>query len=132
MDKIGGGIKLFILEDEKDVCVFGKEYFNKKGFKAFTALSGNAAINTIKKQKPQIAILDIYLPGEISGIDVLKFIKEKCPQSYCIMVTKEDDESVKQKAIQLGAFTYLTKPLTIKELDKVLKKVVNRIRKGAK
>jgi DNA-binding response OmpR family regulator len=129
---IGKGIKIFILEDERDIRVYGKEFFIRRGFDTYTALTGKAAINIIKRIKPQIAILDIYLEGEVNGLEVLKFIKENQPGCFCIMVTKEDDVEINQKARELGAFDYLTKPIKIKELYSIIQRIVGKIRKEAK
>lgn len=122
-------IRILILDDEKDICKFSKELFIKRGFDAYAALTGKAAINLIKKVKPDIAILDIYLQGEIDGMAVLKFIKENQPGCFCVMVTKEDDKKIAQQALDLGAFDYLTKPLTVKEIDAVLQRIVGKIKK---
>lgn len=129
---MGKGFKILILDDERDICKFSKELFIKRGFDAYTALTGKSAINLIKRIKPQIAILDIYLQGEVNGMEVLKFIKENQPNCFCVMVTKEDDKKIAQEATELGAVDYLTKPLTVKELDEVVRRVVGRIRKEAK
>lgn len=127
------GIKIFILEDERDVCKYSKEFLLKRGFDAYTALTGKAAINLIKRVKPHIAILDIYLQNTtVDGLEVLKFVKENQPGCYCVMVTQEHDEEMIKKTKELGAADYLTKPLTIKELDRTINKLVSRIRKEAK
>ena len=132
MKSMGKGIKILILDDERDICKFSKELFVKRGFDAYTALTGKSAINTVKRIKPQIAILDIYLQGEVDGIEVLKFIKENQPNCFCIMVTREDDKEMIEKVRQLGAADYLTKPLTVRELDRAVNKVSSKIRKEAK
>jgi len=132
-DKIGKGLIIFILDDEKDTCHFAKEFFIKRGFEVYTASSGKAAVNTIKKIKPDIALLDIRLAEkEVTGLDVLKSIKEKHPACCCVMVTYMDDEEIIKQAMEMGALDYLKKPLMPLEIEKTIKKIVKKIRKGAK
>jgi len=132
-DQIGKGLKILILDDDKDICSFSKEYFERRGFDVQTTLTGKSAINLTKKTKPDIALLDIHLAqAGMTGIDVLKSIREIHPDCYCIMVTRDDQKSIEAEAKELGASDYLTKINTAKNLDKVISKAVKKIRKGGK
>lgn len=129
-NKIGTGLKMLILDDDEDICHFTKEYFARRGFEIFTATNGEAAINLAKTENADIALLDIHLDEpELSGLDVLEAIKNDVPDCYCIMVTRDDDREKELEAINLGAFDYLTKLLTAKDLDEVITKAVKKIRK---
>lgn len=131
--KIGEGLTIFVLDDEKDICQFVKEFFIKRGFDVYTALTGKAAINAIKKIQPDIALLDIRLTEkEMTGLDVLKFIREKHPDCCCVMVTYMDDEKIIKQAMEMGAIDYLKKPLTLPEIEKTISKIVKKVRKGTK
>ena len=134
MDKeTGKGLKLFVLDDEKDISYFVKELFVKRGFEVKSALTGKAAINAINKFSPDIAILDIRLSEkEMDGIQVLKHIREKRPNCQCVMVTYMDDEKIVKQSLDIGAVDYLQKPLTFSEVEKAIEKIVRKIRKGAK
>lgn len=130
---IGKGLRILILDDEEDICHFSREFFERRGFEVYTSLTGNAALNTINKVDVDIAILDIYLyKGNISGIDVLKSIQEKQPKCQCIMLTRDDNETVIKETKKIGAVDYLMKPLTLEKVEKAVTKVVNKIRKGGK
>ena len=133
-NEIGSGLKILILDDEKDIANFTKEYFEQRGFEVFSTLKGKAAISIAKKQKPDIALLDIHLSSKeaMSGIDVLKAIREVNPDCYCIMVTRDDQETMEEEARNLGAFDYLTKLSTAKNLDKIMLKAVKKLRKEGK
>lgn len=133
IEKIGKGLTIFVLDDEKDICHFVKEFFIKRGFDVYTTLTGKAAINAIKKIHPSIALLDIRL-GEkkITGLDVLKFVKQERPDCHCVMVTYIDDQNFINQAMEIGAADYLKKPLTLPEIERVINKIVRRIRKGKK
>ena len=64
-------------------------------------------------------ILDISMPG-MSGIDTLKGIKEVDPRVGVIMVTAVADQEVAKKAIGLGAYDYITKPMDLNYLETVV------------
>jgi len=132
--EIGSGLKLLILDDEKDIATFTKEYFEQRGFEVFSTLKGKTAISLTKKQKPDIALLDIHLNNkeEMSGIDVLKAIRDIKPDCCCIMVTRDDQKTMEEEAMQSGAFDYLTKLSTAKNLDKIILKAVKKLRKEGK
>lgn len=125
-------IKLLIVDDEKDICNFVKLLLRKKGFLVYSALSGSKAIMMAKKLKPQIALLDIYLKKGINGLGVLRQIRELIPECRCVIVTWDKAQAKMREAKNLGAVSYLTKPLTINELYKVINRIVKDIRKGGK
>lgn len=120
-------LKLLILDDEKDICRFVKLLFTKKGFSVYTALTKDSAVRIAKKVKPDIALLDIYLKKGITGLDTLKQIEKAVPSCKCVMVTWDRAEAMVKKAKELGAVSYLVKPLTIDQLLKVVNRAVKRI-----
>lgn len=124
--------KLLILDDEKDICKFIKLLFQKKGFLVYSALSGAQAVRITKKNKPDIAILDIYLKRGLSGLDTLKQIRKLAPSCKCIMVTWDKAQETIKEAESLGADAYLVKPLTIDQLLKVVNRTVRRLVKAAR
>ena len=94
-----------------------------------TALTGQAAINLIKRTTPNIAILDIYLyKGNKNGIDVLKHIKKNKPGCHCVMISGHK-EKYEKDSFQFGAEDFLVKPLTIQKLEKSINKMVYKIKK---
>ena len=131
--RIDRPLKIFILDDEKDICFFFKEFLVRRGFDVVTALTGVAAVKVLKKEKPDIAILDIYLcKGKMNGIDVLKFIKEEQSNCCCLMVSRADDEKIVNQTKELGAEDYLLKPLMLEKIEKKINKIVLKIKKGRK
>ncbi len=104
---------------------FFYEFFTARNYEVFNALSGKEAIEIVKKHKPRIVLLDINMRG-MDGIETLKRIKEIDKDVSVIMVTGVKDEDVEKKAKELGADDYITKPLSLEYLDKVvLLKVIN-------
>ncbi len=129
--KIGEGLKIFVLDDEKEICHFLKEFLERRGFSVHTALTAPAALRVIKKVSVDIAILDIYLlKGKMNGLDVLSFIKEKQSACQCLMVTRADARGLVEKAKKLGVADYLIKPLTLKKIEDAIKRLVKKMRKA--
>jgi len=122
-------LKLLIVDDEKDICNFIKLLFRNKGFSVYSAFSGAGALRIIKKVKPQIVLLDIYLKKGIDGLGVLKQIRKISPRTRCVMVTWDKARNMKLKAMHLGAIPYLTKPLTVSQLYKAVNQIARVVRK---
>lgn len=123
-------IKLLVVDDEKDICKFVKLLFRKKGFLAYSALSGSAAIKVAKKVKPDIVLLDIYLKKGMDGLETLTGIRKVASQCRCIMVTWDNAQEKVREARSLGAVSYVVKPLTMAQLLREVNRAVNRAVKG--
>ena len=128
----GKKIKLLVVDDEKDICNFVKLLFKKQGFLVYSALSGIQAVRLAKKVKPQVALLDVHLKTGITGLEVLKQLRESLPSCRCVMVTWDKAQEKIKEAKALGAVSYLTKPLTTNQLIKVVERVTKNIERENK
>ncbi|ACV62870.1 sporulation transcriptional activator Spo0A [Desulfofarcimen acetoxidans DSM 771] len=106
-------IKLLIADDNREFCELMKDFFSKQDDLEICGIAYNGleAIDIIKEHKPDIAILDIIMP-HLDGIGVLEKlasgIVSKRPK--VIMLTAFGQESVTQRAVELGADYYVLKP----------------------
>ncbi|MFH0763218.1 MAG: response regulator [Candidatus Omnitrophota bacterium] len=123
--------KLLIVDDEKEICNFVKLLFRRKGFLVYGATSGNQAVSTARRARPNIALIDIHLKKGIDGIEVLRQIRELVPACRCAMVTWDKAQGKMKEARRLGAVSYLTKPLTTKQLAGVVSRVVKNVKREA-
>lgn len=119
-------IKFLIVDDEAGVVEQVKELFEMRNYAVVTATSGERALELIKKENPNIVVLDIRMPG-ISGMDVLREIKKDYPKTSVIMLTGVEDESTRNMAMALGASGYLTKPYSYSELIDMSRKLIQEI-----
>ena len=108
--------KILVVDDEIEVVRLLKDFLTSKGYEVHTALNGAEAIALVKEVKPDIVLLDIIMPG-MGGIDTLKEIKKIDPTTAVIMVTALIDEELANRAVKLGAFDYITKPINIDYLE---------------
>jgi len=87
--------------------------------------AGNAdeAFSLFAKEKPDLVLLDILLPGE-SGLDILKKLKAKDPAAKVLIITAVNQEAVNEEARQLGAKGILYKPFDPSELTAAITEVL--------
>ncbi|HEX9332208.1 MAG TPA: response regulator [Anaerolineales bacterium] len=84
--------------------------------------SARAAVQTLLSGKnPELLILDINMP-EVSGLDVLEFLRRRneWKELPIVMLSSEAAESIVDKALRMGADSYITKPVTMEELEKAM------------
>ena len=111
--------KILTVDDEMGIDSFFYEFFSIRNYEVFNARSGKEAVAIVKKHNPRIVLLDIMMRG-MDGIETLKKIKEIDKDIVVIMVTgQKDDDTIKQ-ALESGADDYITKPLSLEYLEKVV------------
>jgi len=116
-------LKILLVDDEEEFVATLAERLELRGLQARAALNGEAALQMIEADTPQIVILDVMMPG-IGGFEVLRRIKAQHPQLPVILLTGRGSEKEGVKGMQLGAFDYLMKPLNIEELIKKMQEAM--------
>lgn len=122
-------LKLLIIDDEKGMCDYLKDFFSSRGYEVAIATNGQDAISAVKKYSPEIILLDINMPG-MEGLEVLRQIKKISSRSRVIMVTVSDDIDTREKAKALGADEFIRKPFTTNYLEDVVILKVGEIAKA--
>jgi len=112
--------KLLIVEDELEVVDYLKDYFVRHGVEVFTATSGEAGLQTLTDWKPDVVLLDMKLGAGISGLEFLRRAKAAGATAEIIVVTAVDDDNIATMSRGLGAADYVTKPLTIQDIERVV------------
>ena len=108
--------KILVVDDEKPIREMLRKFLTKKGYEVFDAESGNDALKVIVEQSPHIVLLDIRMP-ETDGVEVLKRIKEENKNIGVIMITAVSETAIAEKCMELGAFDYITKPISLEYLE---------------
>ncbi len=112
-------LKILTVDDEIGIDSFFYDFFTARNYEVFTASGGKEALEIVRKEKPRLVFLDINMRG-MNGIETLKKIKEIDKNISVIMVTGLKDDAVKAEAMASGADDYITKPLSMEYLDKVV------------
>ena len=112
-------MRILVVDDELQICELLDEFLSMQGHQITTVTSGEEAIIEFQANKTPVVLLDIRMPG-ISGIEVLRRIKEIDSNTGVIMLSAFGDPDTVQEAFQAGADYYLEKPIELEELMKVL------------
>lgn len=115
--------KVLIVEDETALLYALQAELSYGGYKTITALDGEEAVEKLKSEKPEVVILDLILPGEIDGFQVLEKMK-KNPRTKdipVIIISNLGDRESIEKGMKMGATDYLVK--TEHTLEGILKKI---------
>jgi DNA-binding response OmpR family regulator len=109
--------KVLIVEDDKSISKLVKYNLEKEGFECALALTGEEALDALKKKQIDLIILDIMLP-EMNGLEVCRIVKqnEKTKNIPIIMLTAKGEEVDRIVGFELGADDYIVKPFSVREL----------------
>lgn len=111
--------KLLIVDDEIDIREFAKSFFKKRDIDVFTASGGSEAFEIIRKEIPDLVLLDVRME-EYTGVELLRKIRAEGNKVKVIMVTGVEEEQTMKEAEQLGALGYVHKPLILEELERIV------------
>jgi len=117
---------LLIVDDEILTLNNLKKILEKEGYEIYLADSGERALEIAETYKPHLVLLDLMLPG-ISGIEVLKRIKERERETIVIMMTAYEILEKAVEAMKLGAYDYLLKPFKINELKNTVRRALETL-----
>ena len=112
---------VLIIDDEKPILDSLSSILQDEGFQVFKAIDGNEGLVLFDKEKPEVVLLDVWMPG-MDGLQVLKRIKKKNKNAMVIVISGHGTISTAVEAVKRGAYDFLEKPLSI---DKVLE-VISR------
>lgn len=128
-------IKILLVEDDLQLVDMYSRKFQFEGFETRVAEDGTKAIELLGEFKPDVALLDIMMPGDVDGLGVLKHIKEtpEFKDVITIMLTNMSDQSTAEKIYELGATEYFVKAeLTPLEVANKVKELVKYYGKNGK
>ncbi|HED23900.1 MAG TPA: response regulator [Firmicutes bacterium] len=115
--------KILLVEDEKNVILGVRTCLDAVGYQVDIVEDGEEALHYIKRETPDLILLDLLLP-KVDGFEVLKTVKEDEKKKVIpvIVLTAKAEEEDRQRAMELGADNYMTKPFKPQELWDLLKK----------
>lgn len=120
--------KILIVDDSPFIRMVLKDIVSKAyrdSSKIIEADCGLEAIKQIKKEVPELVLLDIIMPeGEEEGITILKMINKDYPKAKAIMITAVGHDAMIERCKKLGVEDYIVKPFDEKEITETLKKYI--------
>ncbi|HMN49659.1 MAG TPA: sigma-54 dependent transcriptional regulator [Ignavibacteriaceae bacterium] len=114
---------ILIIDDEETQRSILKGYLEKKGYKIYSASSGTEGIDLIRRNMIDIVLSDYKMPDK-TGLEVLETVKEINPEISFVILTAYGTIENAVKAMRLGAFDYISKPVDLDELDLLLERII--------
>jgi len=111
--------RILVVDDESGIRHTLTELFTRMGYQAFEAASGREALEQIVNQRFDLVILDLNMP-EMGGAEVLKAAAPRAPDTVFIILTAYGTLDSAIVAIRHGAFDYLIKPISVKEIARAV------------
>jgi len=126
MEKVNGKL-IVIVDDEPAIVEEICDYLNVRGYRAEGFSGVESLFEFLKREKPDLIILDLMLPG-MSGYDICRILKgkEKFAAIPIIMLSGKSEEPDKVSGLDMGADDYIVKPFSFKELDARIRAVLRR------
>jgi len=116
--------KLLIVDDEVDVHYSFSRLLAKESLTIVTASSGEEGVRVLKKEKPDVVVMDIRM-GKESGLDTLREMRRINPKQIVLMMTAYGTSQTAIEAMKLGAFDYLLKPFDIAQLMELIRRALD-------
>jgi DNA-binding NtrC family response regulator len=107
--------KTVLVVDDDKIILTGLRMALEEDYNVLTAENGAQALRLLRENEPDLLLLDIGLP-DASGIEILEQLKSADPEIVVIMITAVEDTRMVVKALKLGAYDYLIKPVDAQEL----------------
>lgn len=117
--------KILIIEDEPNIIELVAYNLTNNGYDCVSAEDGIMGITLVHREKPDLILLDIMLPGK-NGYDICRELREEGNKIPIIMLTAKTDEVDKILGLEFGADDYITKPFSVRELMARIKAVLRR------
>ena len=120
------GKKVLVVEDEPTLVETLEYNLTRQGYDVCTAADGLAALEVARRERPDLIVLDIMLPG-LDGFEVCRILRREMNVPI-LMLTAWTDEVDKVVGLEVGADDYLTKPFSMRELLARVKALLRRVR----
>jgi DNA-binding NtrC family response regulator len=114
---------ILIVDDEETQRNILSGYLQKKGFKVYSASSGNEGVDVTKNNLIDIVLSDYKMPDK-TGLEVLEEVKKINPEISFVILTAYGTVENAVKAMRLGAYDYISKPVDLDELDLLIERII--------
>ena len=118
---------ILVVDDEPTIGEVVCRYLDRAGYETRVALDGNAALEQVERQSPDLVVLDLMLPG-IEGLEVMRRIRDRDRNhTAIILLTAKGEETDRVIGLRLGADDYVVKPFSPAELVARIDAVLRRV-----
>lgn len=121
--------KILIIEDESNIRALLSFNLTNNNYKVIEAEDGLQGLEMSIKEKPDLILLDLMLPGK-NGLDICKELRDRGSKVPIIILTAKKEDIDKVMGLEFGADDYMTKPFSVHELMARIKAVLRRSEQG--
>jgi DNA-binding NtrC family response regulator len=117
--------RLLVVDDDASVLAAIGDHFERVGYVVWREASGERAVETHRRERPDVVVLDLHLPDEI-GLAVLGRLHGQ--RASVVLLTEPGDGDLAVQALKLGAENFLAKPVDLVHLEAVITRVAEKVR----
>ncbi|HET7793212.1 MAG TPA: response regulator [Rhizobacter sp.] len=121
------GTTVLVVDDEPELRSLLSEYFGRHGFAVRVAADAQAARDALAESLPDLAILDVNMPGE-NGLSLARWLRDAHPRVGLVMLTTAGESVDRVVGLELGADDYIPKPFEMRELLARVRAVLRRLK----
>jgi CheY-like chemotaxis protein len=118
---------VLVVDDDADMRKVLKDFLRPVGYDVIEAASGEDAVVLLESEAIDIAVLDKEMPG-MNGLDLLSFLKHRCPWLPVIFVTAFGGPQVAEESRRRGALLYVEKPFSLRTIVESIQHIAERAR----
>jgi len=121
---------ILIVDDDLQVRKTLSDILRVRGYAPIAAATGKAALDRVEEEMPAVALIDLKLE-DISGLEVMRGIKERSPGTESIVLTGYATQKSAIEAVNLGAYSYMQKPYDVEQLLVTVGRAVEKRERGS-
>src|SRR5882724_3944687 len=116
--------QILTVDDDSVTCELLCEVFTREGFAAAFANSGEAALEVVARQRPDLLLSDIRMKTRLDGLSLLEIVRREYPSIPVVLMTAFGSIETAVRAVKEGAFDYISKPFNIDELIAIVRRAL--------
>ena len=114
---------ILVADDDASIRSLLKQLLSDEGYSVVEATTGTEVVEKVKDTNPDLVIMDVRMP-ELDGIEALPKVKQASPKTSVLIMTAFGSSNAAIKAMELGAFDYITKPFELDKISHTVKRVI--------
>ncbi len=121
--------KILVVDDNRETVRAVRTYLERDGFEVFSAFDGSTALHTLRREHPDLVVLDLMLPDR-DGLDITRVVRKDATlrQIPIIMLTARVEDEDRITGLEIGADDYIVKPFNPREVVARVRSVLRRSR----
>jgi two-component system response regulator AtoC len=114
---------ILVADDDASIRSLLKQLLSDEGYSVVEATTGTEVVEKVKETNPDLVIMDVRMP-ELDGIEALSKLKASSPKTSVLIMTAFGSSNNAIRAMELGAFDYITKPFELDKISHTVKRVI--------